>query len=146
MFLLSDKNILKTVHGCLFCQSRITQRSEQGCTWEMRVGVNEWGSERTQTTLHGSGQDGYQAEGWWQTRERSMVLCKWKSCLTLAVGSFGTRHDEREAEAATLQKQGRRRAETRLVLLTAQQESRMNGHFNLKILLISWVAITHRCS
>lgn len=61
------------------------------------------------------------------------MLCKWKSRLTLAMGSIGTRNDEREAKAVTLQKQGRRRSETalhaRLVLLTAHQESRMNDHF-----------------
>lgn len=69
-------------------------------------------------------------------KEECVVLCKWKSCLTLAVGSIGSRNDERDGKAVTLQKQGRRRSEAALharqVLLTAHQESRMNDHFTPK--------------
>ena len=76
-----------------------------------------------------------------EREERSVVLCKWKSCLTLAVGSIGTRNDEREGEAVTLQKQGRRRSgaalHARLVLLTAHQESSINDHFTPKSSLFS---------
>ncbi|KAI4813742.1 hypothetical protein KUCAC02_002972 [Chaenocephalus aceratus] len=69
-------------------------------------------------------------------QERRGVWCRWKYCLTLTEGSISTSNDEQEGKAVTLQKQGRRRSGTaphaRLVLLTAHQESRTNGHFTPK--------------
>lgn len=62
---------------------------------------------------------------------------EWKSCLTLAVGSTGTRNDERERENSNTAETGEgRRSEAalhaRLVLLTAHQETRINDHFHQK--------------
>lgn len=100
----------------------------------MKVDVNGWCRiERTQNgTEHGSGQDGHQAEGWWQTGRGVEVLCKRKKArLTLAAwAALAEEAMSGEARAVTLQKQGRRRSQAalhaRLVLLTAHQESGMN--------------------
>lgn len=81
--------------------------------------------------------------------EKEECGVEWKSCLTLAVGSTGTRDDEREKESSSTAETGEgRRSEAalhaRLVLLTAHQETRMHDHFPFRILLIILVAHQHR--
>lgn len=68
--------------------------------------VKDW--EDANHTVRGSGQDGYQAEGWWHTRKRSVSVV-WNGSLVLLSrwAALAQETTSEKGKTVTLQKQGR---------------------------------------